>query len=88
MGNCLSKIPEGGFQLNKKVMADRALYKKKAYIRGYDDLQALGLHVQKRVCKTSVADRFPPQAHDLEWDKKVSRHIDTIAKNKERNIWR
>ena len=67
-------------------MAECDLYKERVYIRRYDDLWALDLHVQKRICKTPVADRFPPQAHDLECGYKVSRHIDRIVRGNDRAI--
>ena len=86
MGNCLSKIPEGDFQLYKEALAERASNKERIYIRRYEDLLAIGCHVRKRVCKTPVADRFPPQACNLEWEIKASRHIDRIAKGNDRAI--
>ena len=86
MGNCLSKIPEGAFQLYKEALAESALNKERIYIRRYDDLLAIGCHVRKRVCKTPVADRFPPQACNLEWEIKASRHIDRIGNGKIRAI--
>ena len=63
-------------------MAERALNKGRAYIRRYNDFLGMGCHMRKRVCETPVADRFPPQACDLEWGNKASRHIDRIAKGK------
>ena len=88
MGNCLSKIPEGEFQLYKEAMDEIASYNKgnKGYIRRYDDLRAIGCHVWKLVCKTPVAARFPPQACNLEWGIKASRHIDRITNGKRRDI--
>ena len=89
MGNCLSKIPKGDFQEYKEMMIERSLSKGRAYIRRYNDLQAMGCYVCKLVCETAVADRFPPQACDLEWKNKGSRHFDRIAKGKERqsHLW-
>ena len=78
MGNCLSKIPEGFFQLYKEALAECALNKERIYMKRYKDFLAAGGHVCKRVCKTPVADRFPPQACNLEWEIKSSRYVDRI----------
>ena len=86
MGNCLSKIPEGAFQLYKEALAEWASNKERIYIRRYDDLLAIGCHVCKRVCKPPVADRFPSQACNLEWEIKAGRHIDRIANGNARAI--
>ena len=50
----------------------------------YDDVLAMGGHVCKRVYKTPVADRFPPQACDLQWGYKANRLTDRTAKGKDR----
>ena len=86
MGNCLSKIPEGAFQLYKEALAESALNKDRIYIRRYDDLLAIGCHVCKQVCKTLVTDRFPLQACNLEWEIKASRYIDRTANGNTRAI--
>ena len=87
MGNCLSKIPKGHFQLYKKEIAECASTMGRVYTPRYDDVMAMGCHVRKRVCKTPVADIFPPQACDLEWKNKVSRHVDKNVKGNDRAIW-
>ena len=71
----MSKIPEEDFQLYKEALAECASNKDRIYIPRYDNLLAIGCHVRKRVCKTPVADRFPPQACNLEWEIKASRAL-------------
>ena len=96
MGNSLSKFNDKSFTFYTPPLTSGHLKKVASGIRNNPvKYFASGVHRNygyekfTQSIKSSLMDvyhRFHPQAYNLEWGNKVSRHIDRIAKGNDRAI--